>query len=715
MKQTILFCGKACICLFLLTIFNTNTHAEDKKSKRLKLLVKKEEKGEKADDAPDGGDNTGIAKKEFAIKEVVVTGQYAPGNAEKAVQKIKIIDSKKIQAMCAQNLRDILGNELNVRLSQDNILGSSLKVQGIGGEGVKILIDGIPVIGRQDGNIDLSQINLNNIDRVEIIEGPMSVNYGTDALAGTINLITKKTQQHLWEAGLSTYYETIGTYNINGRLGFHKGRHTLTLTGGRNFFGGWNEGQPMFPSFKAALADSNRVYQWKPKTQYMGGLQYAYQLGKTTFNYKSDYFNEMIVNRGTPYAYGEKASDDYYHTIRFDNALFIKSDIAEDKYINFQVAYNDYKRIKNTYANDLTKLDKVLGAASDQDTSIFTLFNSRATFGTSKQDVKINYEAGYDINLETASGARIKDNKQAIGDYAAFASAEYKPVKQLTIRPGLRYAYNTDYAAPVMPSINVRYQINDITMRASFAQGFRAPSLKELYFDFHDSNHDIDGNQNLRAEYSNSYNIAINYIKREGRRTYRFDASGFYNDMHDRIELAQSGAGAQYTYVNIGRYKTLGVQANAELNYKQVKILIGGSYTGRYNDLSVTDKDVATFSYSPEVRCNVSYEFSKTGITANLFYKYNGSLPGFALDEKGNVTQTNIAAYSMGDLSVAKSFCNRHINVSIGSKNIFDVKNVTVVGAVADAGAHTASSTSTPIGTGRYYFVKLDFNFFGNK
>ena len=67
-----------------------------------------------------------------------------------------------------------------------------MSVQGLSGENVKILIDGVPVVGRLNGNVDLSQINLTNIERVEIVEGPLSVNYGTNALAGTINLITKK-------------------------------------------------------------------------------------------------------------------------------------------------------------------------------------------------------------------------------------------------------------------------------------------------------------------------------------------------------------------------------------------------------------------------------------------------------------------------------------------------------------------------------------------
>ncbi|PZF73950.1 TonB-dependent receptor plug domain-containing protein [Taibaiella soli] len=705
MKNKLFFYGGAALYFLSVSGIALPATAKDKKDKNSVSVFAKDKEDEV------GGDNTNLSKKDFSIKEVVVTGQYAPGNTEKAVQKIKLIDSKKIQAMSAQNLKDVLSNELNVRLSQDNILGSSLNIQGVGGESVKILIDGVPVIGRQDGNIDLSQISLSNIDRIEIVEGPMAVNYGTDALAGTINLITKKTQKEKWSAGLSTYYESIGTYNVNGRLGFHKGNHHILLSGGRNFFDGWRDGEkPFSVSFAARAADSNRVFQWKPKEQYFANLQYIYQIGKTTFTYKGDYFNELITNRGTPYAYGEKASDDDYRTIRFDNAVFMSTKLSDDKNLNVQVAYNDYKRISNTYLNDLTTLHQTLtDNAGDQDTSLFHQWSSRGTYSTSKANAKINYEVGYDVNLEDASGLRIKNTKQTIGDYAAFTSAEYRPVENLTIRPGVRYAYNTAYKAPLIPSVNVRYKLDAVTFRASFAQGFRSPSLKELYFDFHDSNHDIDGNPNLKPEYSNSYNLSAGYTKRVGSYNYKIDASGFYNDMHDRIELAQTGAGVQYSYVNIGRYKTLGVQANVELSHKGLKVLVGGSYTGRYNSLSQTS-GVSMFSYSPEMRCNISYEFATSGITVNFFYKYNGSLPGFALDEKGKVTTTNIAAYNMGDISVAKAFFDKRVNITIGSKNIFDVKTLSVTGSVADASSPHSAGTSMPIGTGRYYFLRLDFN-----
>ena len=111
------------------------------------------------------------------IQEVVVTGQITEKNAEETVHKIRIISAKKLNSGLFTNLGQVLEKELNFRLSEDIFLGSSISLQGISGQNVKILIDDIPVIGRLDGNIDLSQISLNNIERIEVIEGPLSTLY----------------------------------------------------------------------------------------------------------------------------------------------------------------------------------------------------------------------------------------------------------------------------------------------------------------------------------------------------------------------------------------------------------------------------------------------------------------------------------------------------------------------------------------------------------
>lgn len=646
------------------------------------------------------------------IDEVVVTGQYSPNDPAKAVQKIKIIGRQKIEMMNAQNLKDVLSNELNIRLSNDNVLGSSMSIGGISGRNVKILIDGVPVIGRQDGNIDLSQINLNNIERIEIVEGPMSVNYGTDALGGAINLITKKEIRKTIEGNVSAYYESIGTYNLQGRVGFSKNKHTVTINAGRNFFDGWNPGEKISFDYSPHIADSSRFFQAKAREQYFTTLQYIYKLNKnTTLNYKGDYFNEKITNRGLP-TESNKALDDYYRTKRTDNAVFMNTKVGKGN-INVLASYNDYQRFKNTYFNNLETLKETLQTTEGaQDTSKFNQFNTRGTYSNEIRSLLSTYEVGYDINLQNGTGRRIKNNKQFIGDYAAYASVEFRPWSRLIIRPGLRYSYNTSYDAPFIPSVNVSYKPTDhINFRAAYSKGFRAPDLKELYFYFYDVNHDIKGNENLKAEYSDNYSASVVYTNIVGKMLYKVDVSGFYNDIMDMITLAFTGgaSGREYTYVNVGRYKTHGIQANVDLTIKNWKIGVGGSYIGRFNEYSQYMDTLAAFTYSPEVRGSVMYTWPKQALSVGLFYKFTGRLPGFGVNDSGEVAQTFINDYQIADLNISKKILKGKLQIGAGCKNIFNVSSVRSF--MAGEGAHSGTSTNAVIGNGRLYFLKLDYNF----
>lgn len=649
-----------------------------------------------------------LKEQQQALNEVVITAQYAPGSPEKAVHRIRAIDRKKIDALGAQNLRDALTNELNIRISQDNILGSGMSLQGISGENVKILIDGVPVTGRQNGNIDLSQINLNTIERIEIVEGPMSVNYGTNALAGTINLITKKSIKKTIEAGVNSYYESIGSYNLNVRTGFHKGKNTLLLSGGRNFFDGWKTGEKISINTKKTVADSSRFMQWKPKEQYFSELQYVYKLKKINLNYRGNFFFEKIYNRGYPrLPYGETAFDDIYQTRRIDNALFASGEIAKNRNIQWMAAYNDYTRTKNTWFKDLTTLQQTLTEnSSDQDTSRFGLFNSRGSFSTSNDSTWINYELGYDINIENTLGQRINGQEKLIADYALFASSEINPSRNFILRPGLRYAYNTAYNAPLIPSVNLKYQLKGLSIRGSYARGFRAPSLKELYFFFVDINHNIVGNPQLKAEFSNNYNLSSAYNHTFKKFMFKTEVSFFYNQIDNLITLAQI-KGMEYTYINIGQFKTKGIQLNTEWAVQHLKLSAGASYTGRYNQVSET-AEVNAFSYSTEFRAGVFYEIRKVNLTLGGFYKYTGKLPSFYVDENNQTQQAFMDPYQTADVSITWNGWKKRINLGLGCKNLFNVQYVRsmVVGT-----AHNSNTTSSPVSMGRSYCLKIEFNF----
>ena len=642
-----------------------------------------------------------------ALSDLVVTGQYAPSLPESAVQRIRVIDSKQFQRMAANNLGDALRNELNIRLSQDNILGTSLSMQGLGGQNVKLLIDGVPVIGRQDGNIDLAQIDLTGIERAEIVEGPLSVNYGTNALAGTINLITRKGSGRPATLKASAYAEHIGRLNTTISGTRHWGLNDVVLTAGRNFFAGWDPGQQGIVDLSPSIADASRFQQWKPREQYFGRLSYRWSGDRWDFGYKGEAMHDVITNRGPPRApYNETAFDERYTTIRFDNAVSAERRFRPGRRVYGLLAHNRYTRFRNTWFRDLTTLDEdLIDASGMQDTTDFTSTNFRTVFANAQDSARISYEAGIDLNLETGSGKRIGDGEQEIGDYAAFASLEYKPVPSITLRPGVRYAYNTRYGAPVIPSLNMRWQLDHgFTLRGSYAQGFRAPSLKELYFYFVDVNHDIVGNEDLKAERSHNMNAAISYRRAKDKGVHTSEASVFHNVVEDLITLAQV-SGSRYTYVNVGQYKTLGGSIGTGWDNGHWILSTGAAVTGRYDALAAANG--GTYLYAPEVRASVTKQWLRKGWSGSVFWKWQGRLSNYVAVSDTELGRSFIEPFSMADASLTKRIWKDRLAVTVGCKDLFDVRNVN---ASLSGGAHAEGGSSVPMTTGRTAFLRIELD-----
>ncbi|MCE3228280.1 MAG: hypothetical protein K0S32_2831 [Bacteroidetes bacterium] len=653
-----------------------------------------------------------------ALDEVVVTAQYQPVTHDQSAFKIKVIGEEKIQSLAAVSLKDALNNELNIRFSQDPVLGSSMSLQGLSGQNVKILIDGVAMIGRQNGNIDLSQINVNNIERIEIVEGPLSVTYGTNALAGVINIITKKPKT--LSAGVYTYYETNNNYNTGLNFSMKKNKHGFSMNLNRNYFNGWNMNDKYYFLPVKTLADTNRFKNWKPKEQYFGDVQYEFKKEKFSLNYRASYFEELIVNRGYPLKpYYESAFDDYYKTKRFDNTVTAAMKFNNFKFFNATLAYNYFRRDKSTYYKNLTDLSEQLSPDNSlQDTAVFNQVMARGSFVSSKAfetwDDTIrsfnyfNYEIGYDLNYNSATGKRIENKTQTIGDYALFTTAEILPVKNFIIRPGLRYAYNTAYTSPLIPSLNIKYNTRKWTFRTSYAKGFRAPDLKELYFEFVDINHNILGNTGLKAETSDNYNLNIKYSERRTEQSkITLDVSGFYNSINNLITLALVN-GTKYSYINIGTFKSYGSSLNASYNYDDFSMSAGASMIARYNELSETSNGVDEFSYTPEARASVQYKLKKWNTSFNCFYKYTGRLPGYNQTSDGSIYQTEVEDFHMLDANVSQQLFKNKLVISCGAKNIMNVNNVR---SSLAGGVHSGNSSSTAIAMGRTYFIKLQYVF----
>lgn len=641
----------------------------------------------------------GNSDAQIPLESIVVTGQMKNSTVDLSVQKIKVIDRAKIDKMGAVSLRDVLTNELNFRITQDAVLGSRISVQGLSGSQVKILMDGVPIIGRLDGNIDLNQINLNNIERIEIIEGPMSVIYGTDASAGVINLITKKSSKNLYDLNANIYHDSKGNYNydLGGTTKIKKS--LLGISVGRYLFDGWDPNEDLY----------KRQMLWRPKEQYFTNIYYNFNLGKTANRISANYYREFLLSKGSPIVtpFDAKGIDDHFITNRSQITWQVDRKLGKTGALVFLNSYSFYQRKRNEYVKDLVTGDQALSAnMENQDTTRFALLQLRGNY--IRQNKKGNYTSqfGYDINSDHAAGKKFGGNKNYINDYALFFNNEYKPTKKLDIKVGFRLAYNARFTIPVTPMVGLRYQLNkNNVIRFSAGKGFRAPTLKELTFNFVDANHIVLGNDSLKAERSG--NIQLNYsytrpIKKE--RSIKIDVSTFYNRLTNMITLLQLDATSNINkYINIDKFASKG--GTLQVGYYSPKFTFrtGLSRTGLNNYFNLNYK----FFYYHEINFSGDYKFKKYNSSISIFYKVNGKQQKYVYDENGNIAVAYINTWKWMDVSFNKKYAKQNVQFIIGVKNVL---NITSVNSTIKDGPHTQAGSS-PIGMGRTFFMTFKYDF----
>lgn len=651
------------------------------------------------------GKNTTILLKPTVlnIDEVVITAQFAPEKADKSIYRVNVINSRQIEQKGATNLSDILKTQLNMRVEQNGVLGSSLSLHGLSGENVKFLMDGVPMIGRMNGNIDLGQINLANVDHIELVEGPMSVIYGSNALAGVVNIISKENKVARLSTHADTYVESVGSVNFNAGISSNVKKHIISFEAGRNFFGGYSDNE------------NSRSKTWIPRRQYTADAYYIWSNPKMKIKASSQYFNDFLVNKGDLIPpYFENAFDSYFITHRYSGTLNFDYKLPHDNSVSATASYSGYDRIKKTYFKDLTTLTQVLsGNPEDQDTTTIQAITARIAFNNATPDFPLTYQFGIDMNVEGGSGKRITGHEQQIGDYAGYFIFKYNPGPKLSFQPGIRGIYNTKYNAPLIYSLSAKWDpFEHVSLRSSASRGFRSPAIKELYLYFVDINHNVQGNSNLGAETSYNFDFNAAYSSGGNTRNYGVDGGFYYNDISNMITLAQQGSSTLYTYINVDKYKTKGAQINTTYAiYPQFTIKAGVAETGRYYLLHASERNISKFAYTTDVTSDLSYKIIKYDVNFSIFYKYTGRTPQFFVKSNNQVVEGFVSSYHTMDATAMKSFIHNRLNLSVGVNNIFNNKTIAAVAGATGGSAHGGGSGPLNIGLGRTYFAKLSFVF----
>ncbi|MCZ2083886.1 MAG: TonB-dependent receptor plug domain-containing protein [Flavobacteriales bacterium] len=679
------------------------------------------------------------AQKDSAtIQEVVITGQYSQQSIKKSLYKVEVITNEDLQRMAANNVAEVLNQTLNILIIPDKNSGDSkANILGMGADYTKVLIDNIPVIGDTGlgSNIDLTKINLDNIERIEIVKGSMGVEFGNNAVSGVINIITKKSSLKKWNVRGSIQEETVGKeYDW---VDYGKGRHVQSLNVSHNISDKWfadlslnrNDFQGFWGDKQGKNyfeQDGNRGYEWQPKEQWNPAFLLKFSSPKTQFFYKGDYLSEEInyYNPVVEQKYlgaGERtfvAADRDYLTKRMLHHFNIQTELFKKSKFSGDLSYQKQTRKNKDYIFDIPARETI----STNDENVYyqaETFYSRGTLSnfldSENTNVQIGYEGDYTkgfAGFTTGSFAGNNVIKDVLSG-GVFASAEFNLSEHWFLRPGVRVNFSDTFSTKPNFSLVFKNRISDQSeFRAIIGSANKNPTFEQLFTYFVDSNHDVRGNEDLKPE--NSFSGTLYYTRTSKPGTnlkWTLDVSSMYLQVQDRIEMALvNESPLQYKYINIDTDQTWLNTVSGKISNQNFGFNLGYSILGRA--LQFAGNTDNTYRFSSEINSSFYYNLLKTRTSFSIFFKGIGKSDRIVEDKTLGITQyllTEQKAFSLMDASISQKIWKNHFTLTVGARNILDVSEVQNTSTTG--GAHSGGSSADRLFYGRSYFTRLNFNF----
>jgi outer membrane receptor for ferrienterochelin and colicins len=360
---------------------------------------------------------------------------------------------------------------------------------------------------------------------------------------------------------------------------------------------------------------------------------------------------------------------------------------------------------------DLVRLQETpTSGKGDQDTTRFDDVTLRSNWSSKLRGIR--YDGGYDITLQRGQSGKLDTaaSSYSQSDYALYLNTAYDLLKEkLTLQGSVRAAHNDRYTAPLVPAFNLLFRPTDKwQVRASYSQGFRAPTLKELYLRFVDQNHEIIGNPSLKAEQSQNWQLSLSRQHHIASGWYfNAVASGYYNDVRDGITLINpttDPTSLRRIYGNLTRQRNAIGNLQVDAMYKTLRLSAGYGYNHTFGEVNVFN----AFSVQ-EATATATWTWRTTGLGISAFYKYTGPGRLLVADADGRATYGgSTIGFHMLDASLQRSFWNSRITLLGGVKNILDVRTINGSGAVT-TGAHGSGGAGAPLP--RRAFAQLSWTF----
>ncbi|MDY6899051.1 MAG: TonB-dependent hemoglobin/transferrin/lactoferrin family receptor [Cyanobacteriota bacterium] len=584
---------------------------------------------------------------EEADIEITVTGTRSERPVKDTPGNITVIESEDIDKQLINDLADLIRYEPGVSVRNGRNRGNQdFTIRGIGGNRVLIQVDGI----RQPDNYTQTNTSRNYFDletlkRVEIIRGPASTLYGSDAIGGAVSFITKDPEDYLFDANGPSYGSVKYTYDstdesrkLTGVIaaesedGKLQASASLTSTTGSEF-----------KNYGTAIADP----QDNSSLNFIGKLVYKPN-DNNTFKFTGERFNnnadtDLLSTLGTSRGTTVFDSSAEFDNKRYRVSLGQEYDNPDNSWLQkfrWQVYYQDAEASEEV--NSLRGRGPI-ATTSREDINTFeqSVFGGDAQFESNFQTGSINHRLVYGFEIFNTDTSRPRDrtetdlntgaiNKVVLGElypnktfpdtetlrFRLYVQDEIELAdNRLTLIPGLSFDYykltaNPDQdfqninidnyevedfdASALSPKLGVVYKVTpELSAYAQYARGFRSPPYDDANIAFTNFlfGYTVLPNNNLKPETSNSYEIGI----KGGYSQFNFTLAGFYNRYNNFIDTEQIGVTSiggrdflQFQSQNIDSAEIYGVEAKAEYRFSPAKhglSLIGSLAWAEGNDL----------------------------------------------------------------------------------------------------------------------------------
>lgn len=666
--------------------------------------------------------------REATLNPVIITGTGTYHKAESSPVEVKVISAKDLKSANVTSLQEALTKLSTNITTQTNGMGTFVNYNGISDDYILILENGRRVSGDDRWN----RISIDNIKRIEILSGAASALYGSDAIAGVINIITDNSKNSL-EATSTTKMMSKGRFDQDINVDVNKGKFSSYTSFNHRQADNWlvNKyqefkegdksvvkltGRPMSQAFRSD--NISERFEWRFTDNldaYLKGNFYDYKTGR---DHNATYFTQKATtNKETgekTYTYTPKQAYTYdIHHVSYNIGAGARWVPNKDTHIYLDV-YTDNFKSKYDYWQTAT-------AEAHDETRKNTMYYNETLKGIFRLNDWNKLSAGIEFEQESLKSASDNIKKESTYTYNVFAQDEIRILKGLEAVAGLRYTHNKNFGNNITPNIALFYHVAGFRARASYAEGYRTPTLSQLYAtdQAKTSARYTINNSSLKAEKNRFWNVNMEY----SNKWMSVSASGFINKIRNMINYRtltaeEIGASDMLTGLYNEGWTTIRQRANIDrATIKGVsaslKFLLpyGFSLAGGY---TLSDSKAETKSLDKKTQ---TYKTTKSPVdksvrnVANINagwthgwgnYRLDVNINGHIQGRRYSSTYGYAPKYQQWDIMTKHSFNLKQVLVEpgIGIDNVFNKRDT----------SYWNSNFST-VNPGRSLFVSLTLKF----